>query len=134
MSPQVVKRKLIKFNEYLDQFAEFKKCDYDEFWKDHLRFERLMEVLVMIASDIIFHILSIKNEAPPMTYRTGFLRAGELEILSAELAEKMALIAGMRNIIVHQYENIDYRLLFESIHELNRCFEKFFLEIEELNF
>jgi len=133
MSPQVVKNKLIKFDDYLEQFRQYKKTTYDTFWEDHLKFERLFELLVMIANDIVFHLIALKNDSPPTTYRTGFLRAGELNILSPDLAKKLALAAGMRNIIVHQYENIDYQKVFESIDEMIEVFERFFVEMEALN-
>jgi uncharacterized protein YutE (UPF0331/DUF86 family) len=133
MSPQVIRNKLIKFNEYLIQFKKFKGCSYNSFWKEHLKFERLFEILIMIATDIIFHTISLKNESPPTTYRTSFLKAGELEIITKDLAEKLALSVGMRNIIVHQYEEIDYDKIYQSIDELIDIFNRFFIEIESLN-
>ena len=133
MSPQVVKNKLRKFDEYLKQLRQYKETTYDTFWEDHLKFERLFELLVMIASDIVFHIVALKNDSLPTTYRTAFLRAGELNILSPDLAKKLALAAGMRNIIVHQYEDIDYQKVFENIDEMIDVFEIFFVEMEALN-
>jgi uncharacterized protein YutE (UPF0331/DUF86 family) len=43
------------------------------------------------------------------------LRAGEIGIISRQLSENLALGAGLRNILVHEYEAIDYRLLYKSI-------------------
>ena len=72
----------------------------------HYEIERILELLIMTASDVIFHILSVQGEAVPISYRTAFLRAGEMGIISKDLSKSLALSAGLRNILVHEYEEI----------------------------
>ncbi len=50
------------------------------------------------------------------------LKLYDLGILGSGLAEKGVSMIKMRNIIVHQYGNIDYELLFEGLNELSKEF------------
>ncbi|MCU0573018.1 MAG: DUF86 domain-containing protein [Syntrophobacteraceae bacterium] len=64
----------------------------------------------MAASDIVVHLLDCRGAPPPVSYRSAFLRAGESGLLSRELSRSLALGAGLRNIPLHEYEEIDYPL------------------------
>lgn len=125
MSPEVVHRKLSRMLKYMDDLLPYKEASYDEFLSNHYKMERLVELLVMTASDIAFHLLSKQNEPPPVSYRAAFLRLGELEIIDAETSKHLALGAGLRNILVHDYEEIDYSLLHKSIPTIIRDMQKF---------
>jgi len=125
MSPEVVNRKISRMLKYLEELIPYKESSYDEFLPDHYKVERLIELLVMTASDIAFHLLSLKNEPPPASYRSAFLRLGELEIIDAEISQNLALGAGLRNILVHDYEDIDYKLLHSSIPTIIRDVRRF---------
>ena len=115
MSPEVVHRKIAKMLNYLDDLLPYKESSFDQFEDNHYKVERLIELLVMAASDIAFHLVSQQNEPPPSSYRAAFLRLGELGIIDPETGKSLALGAGLRNILVHDYEEIDYHKLHESI-------------------
>jgi uncharacterized protein YutE (UPF0331/DUF86 family) len=100
---------------YIEELLPYRETSYDAFLSDHYKVERLIELLVMAASDIAFHLLSLQNEAPPASYREAFIRIGELEIIDNDNSRRLALGAGLRNILVHDYEEIDYELLHQSI-------------------
>jgi len=125
MSPEVVHRKLSRMLKYMDDLIPYKEVSYDTFLSDHYKVERLIELLVMTASDIAFHLLSQQKEPPPVSYRAAFIRLGELEIIDPENSRNLALGAGLRNILVHDYEEIDYRLLHKSIPTIIRDIRQF---------
>jgi|WetSurMetagenome_2_1015567.scaffolds.fasta_scaffold32441_2 uncharacterized protein YutE (UPF0331/DUF86 family) len=118
MSPEVIARKLSRMSQYLQDVAPYKTLGYKDFMTDHYKLERLIELLLMTASDIVFHLLSMKGEAPPGSYRAAFLRAGEIGMLSEKLGRNLSLGAGLRNILVHEYEEIDYQLLHRSVPQI----------------
>jgi len=118
MSPEVIARKLLKISQYLQDLGPYRNLAYKDFMTDHYKLERLIELLLMTASDIVFHLLSMKGESPPGSYRAAFLRAGEIGILSEKLSRNLSLGAGLRNILVHEYEEIDYQLLHHSIPQI----------------
>ena len=115
MSPDIVNKKLASITTYLNDLFPHREISFEEFMKRHYEIERLLELLVMTASDIVFHLISARGEPVPASYRAAFLRAGETGIISRELSNSLALSAGLRNILAHEYEEIDYRLLHKSI-------------------
>ena len=125
MSPKVVKKKLVSLTVYLNDLLKYQKIDFKEFMKKHYEIERILELLVINASDIVFHLITEKGEPAPASYKAAFLRAGELKILSKKLSENLALSAGLRNILVHEYEEIDYNIVHKSIPAAIRDFKAF---------
>jgi uncharacterized protein YutE (UPF0331/DUF86 family) len=115
VSPEVVSRKLSRMSQYVAELMPYRDCAYESFLSEHYKIERLIELLVMAASDIVVHLLDREGEPAPVSYRAAFLRAGEKQLLSAEISRSLALGAGLRNILVHEYEEIDYRLLHRSL-------------------
>jgi len=129
MSPEVVKKKLESITNYLNDLSPYKKITFDEFMQKHYEIERILELLIMTASDIVFHLISDKGEPAPASYKAAFLRAGELKIVSKKLSENLALSAGLRNILVHEYEGIDYKIVYKSIPSAARDFTAFIKEL-----
>lgn len=131
MSPEVFNRKRELLIKYLEDFKIYKDIDFDGFLKVHYTVERLFELLVTVCCDIILHLLSSKNEEIPTTYRTIFLRAGELDIIEKDLAHRFAKAAGMRNIIVHGYEEIDYNIIHKSINQMIEDVNHFLIQVDD---
>lgn len=131
MSPEVVAKKFDSMATYLNDLMPYKEISFDKFLEKHYEIERLLELLIMTAGDIIFHLLSAKGETAPISYRTAFLRAGEIGIISNELSKGLALRAGLRNILVHEYEKIDYGLVHKSIPSAIKDFTAFIKELSD---
>lgn len=115
MSPEVVKKKLESITQYLNDLSPNKKISFNEFMQKHYEIERILELLIMTASDIVFHLITDKGEPVPASYKAAFLQAGELGIIGKKLSKNLALSAGLRNILVHEYEEIDYKIVHKSI-------------------
>ena len=129
MSPEVVRKKLVSMTAYLNDLLPYKDITFEKFTERHYEIERLLELLVMTASDIVFHLILSKEEPVPTSYKAAFLRAGEMGIISEELSKSLALSAGLRNILVHEYEEIDYTLVYKSIPVAVRDFASFIKEL-----
>ncbi len=129
MSPDVIRKKLVSMTTYLNDLLPYKDISFDEFTKKHYEIERLLELLVMTASDIVFHLISAGGEPVPTSYKAAFLRAGETGIISEALSKNLALGAGLRNILIHEYEEIDYSLVHKSIPIAIRDFTAFIKEL-----
>ncbi|MGQ9672239.1 MAG: type VII toxin-antitoxin system HepT family RNase toxin [Candidatus Aminicenantales bacterium] len=69
--------------------------------------ERLIQLIVDCASDINNHVVVEMGQRPPEDYASSFIRASEAGMLTAELANRLEGSGGMRNILVHEYMDID---------------------------
>lgn len=132
MSPEVIARKLQLMARYAGDLKPYEQSTFKEFWTDHYKVERLIELIVMTASDIVLHLLVMKGESPPGSYRAAFLRAGELGLLSTSLSKSLASGAGLRNLLTHEYEEIDHRILHGSLPIIVKDAFQFMEEISHL--
>ena len=114
MAPEVVSRKLDFLRVTLGDFQRFSGSSLEEVLAEHYQIERLIELLVTAAADLIQHLLAERKVAAT-SYRDAFARAGRLGILPADLAARLEEAAKMRNILVHLYEDIDYERVRDSI-------------------
>ena len=129
---KVINRKLELLITYINDLKLHQHDSYDEFLNDHYSVERLIELIVMTATDILMHIISILKKPTPPSYRDTYISAGNDQLISLSLAEKLANAAGMRNILVHQYDNIDNMLVHQAINDVINDFSAFVVEINLL--
>ena len=124
MPPDVLLRKLTYLRRLLDDLSAFQNATLEEVLAAHYQIERLFELLVMTATDILFHELTAQGITPD-SYHNAFKLASDHGLLPAALTVRLQQAAGMRNIIVHLYEDIDYTILHASIQPALRDFTEF---------
>jgi len=124
MAPEVLVRKLAYLRQLLVDMEFYQDATLAEVREQHYALERIFELLVMTASDILFHLLGERN-IHPASYRESFALAADEGLLPPDLADRLSDAAGMRNIIVHMYETLDYALLHDSIRPALEDFSAF---------
>ncbi len=124
MAPDVLLRKLTYLRQVLGDLAPYQNASLDEVILDHYKIERIFELLVVAATDILNHLLG-ERDLVADTYRDTYKLAADQDLLPADLAERLQNAASMRNLIVHLYERIDYKILRNSIEPALRDFEQF---------
>lgn len=65
--------------------------------------------------DINFLLITESGHAPPKDYHESFVRLGTLGIMTADPAKEMTMAAGLRNRIVHDYDDIDPDRVSEAL-------------------
>ncbi len=70
---------------------------------------------VQAAIDIASHLIAARGWTRSSDYRGLFLELGRREVLSPELAARLADAAGMRNVLVHGYLEVDPDLLWGAV-------------------
>jgi uncharacterized protein YutE (UPF0331/DUF86 family) len=124
MVPEVFLRKLTYLRQLLADLAPFENAILAQVQAEHYKLERIFELLVMAASDILHHLLAERG-ITPTTYRDTFHLAAEQGLIPSDLAARLQDAAGMRNVLVHLYEQIDYSILKDSISPALHDFEQF---------
>lgn len=77
--------------------------------------ERYLERAIGRMIDINYHLLTESGHPPPPDYHASFVRLVELKVLEREFASRIARAAGLRNRIVHEYDALDQRRVFEAL-------------------
>ncbi len=132
---EVLQRKLQKMQEYLDEIDYYKEITWSEYQgNNQIRraVERLIQLIVDVAVDINTHSIVDAGGPPPDNAYDSFIKAAEMNFIDEKLAIEMAPSTGERNILVHDYETIDDRLIFESIPEVAAMYKKYLLSFLKL--
>lgn len=126
---QIIKR--IDFIQIeIRDLSEFDKINFNQYSmnrKTQRNIERIAENVANAIIDISKIIVSSNNEAIPDSYRESVLKLGELNIVDLKIAENMAEIARLRNILAHYYLDIKWDYLQKFLTK-NVTFIQEFLE------
>jgi uncharacterized protein YutE (UPF0331/DUF86 family) len=93
--------------------------------------ERHLERLIGRMIDINFHLITESGGAPPADYHASFVRLAELKILDVEFARRIARSTGLRNRLVHDYNEIDHRRVFEGLEAALEDVPRYLQSIEQ---
>ncbi len=115
-----LKRKLKLIQDDLNNLSKLKQFTFSEIAADFYKLstlERLLERIVMRAIDINEHLISelANGNEEIKSYRDTFLLLADFKIYPSDFAKKIAKSAGLRNAIVHQYDNLDLSLVYSSV-------------------
>jgi len=119
--------RLQKIREYLRRLESLRQVDKETFLKDinsQAIAERNLQLAIQCCLDIGSHIIAIQGLERPEEYKDIFPILARAKILPEEFAKKIEGLAGFRNILVHDYLEIDLNLVYENIQGLDDL-EKF---------
>ena len=117
-----IERRLERLSTCLKKLEPFKAKEKGELLKDpYLQdiVERNLEVSAQAVIDIANRIISIEGLEKPRDYYEAIIRLGESGILPTEFAQHLAPIAGFRNILVHDYMDINWDEVYNNLLQLN---------------
>jgi uncharacterized protein YutE (UPF0331/DUF86 family) len=115
---ELVTRKLLLIARDLQELREMPLGDveaYVQSRRDQAVVERYLERMIGRAIDVNFHLITESGQPPPSDYHASFTRLAELGVLDPAFAATIARAAGLRNRLVHEYEDLDPRLVFQAL-------------------
>ena len=115
---ELVIRKLVLITGDLTELkavAQRSREDYLASVRDELVAERLLERMIGRMIDINYHLIVETGPPPPTDYYESFARLGTLQVPPPDFARRLAPCAGLRNRIVHEYEDIDAAKVYEAL-------------------
>lgn len=131
INKHLIKRKISLIQDDLVQLRNFAKHSFDEIMEDVVKqaaMERILERIINRAIDINQHVISelaTETTSPPKDYRETFLRVSELGIYSKEFAQQIAKSIGTRNVLVHEYDRVNYSLIYSSMKECLKDYHRY---------
>lgn len=91
--------------------------------------DRRMQLAIEACIDIATHLIAGLDLPREERASDAFLVLGKKDIISKELAKKLAQATGFRNILVHEYIKIDYELAYSDLNEKLQDLKQFGKEI-----
>jgi len=121
MSPKtrsIIIAKLARLDEYLGYLKELGRYSEAQFISDHRLYglaERYLQLSIEILIDAARQlIIQLNLERPDNNYE-AFETLFKEKIISASLFERLRLMAGFRNILVHDYMKIDRKIVYKAL-------------------
>ncbi|WP_447601949.1 type VII toxin-antitoxin system HepT family RNase toxin [Nitrospira sp. Nam80] len=104
---ELVTRKLTLILQDLPALTDLARKSPAEYLDDpthQVLTERYLERTIGRMIDVNYHLITELGHPPPKDYHESFVTLGTLKILPAEFARVLAVAAGLRNRIVHEYD------------------------------
>jgi len=124
---ETVERRLLKLEQYLRRLRELSKVSLEEYINDQVlqdSAERNLQLAAQVCIDIGSHVIADRGYRAPYSYGDIFSVLMEEGLLPKELAGTMRKITGFRNILVHDYLEIDPQIVYTSLKKIED-FKKF---------
>ena len=128
-----VRRKLNLMVECLSLLRPIADRSVEEYKDDPYRkgaAERFFQKTVEAAADINAHLAAELGREAPEDYYRSFIRLADLGVISKSLAESIAPFSGVRNRLVHEYDEIDDARVLAAIREAQRIIPQYIEEID----
>ncbi len=120
IDPELVTRKLVLITEDLRRLEALARKSREEYLAsgiDEDLAERYLERMIGRMIDVNYHLLTESGEAPPRDYHESFVALSRVGALPADFARRLAPCAGLRNRIVHAYDDLDAGRVYDSLRD-----------------
>jgi uncharacterized protein YutE (UPF0331/DUF86 family) len=131
----VIQRKLALLDQQIVRIEEhLRGVTRERFvadWAMRSLCERAIQVSVEIVIDVAERIVALAGVGPVATARDAIERLVHLEVL--QHADPYRGMVGLRNVIVHGYEEVDPNVLFDVVTQRLGDFRRFRDEVDRAN-
>ena len=125
--------KLEKLQNYYTELKSLSSISLDEYLRNQVyrrAVERTLQLIVESATDINNMLLKMLGQKGAVDYFNSFINMAEQNIIPMEFALKIAPSTGLRNILVHEYEEIDDKVVYNSI---SNCLDHYLEYMDLIN-
>ncbi|OGP73982.1 MAG: hypothetical protein A2V86_08010 [Deltaproteobacteria bacterium RBG_16_49_23] len=125
-----IRRKIKLIQEDLSVLEDLAHYSFEEISGDPIKYlavERLLEKIIMRAIDINQHMIAElgRGDERVRGYEDTFYILSQFGIYSEEFAKQIAPSAGLRNRLVHEYNNTRRDIIYKSVEEAIRQYVKY---------
>jgi len=117
-NPEIIRKRLGKLEQYLSILGRMRRYSYDEFVANPERYgsaERFLQLSIEALNDIGNHVVADEqlgevnwqSDIPRLLLEHGYL--------TDELAESWMRMIGFRNVLVHDYLEIDHKIVHDVV-------------------
>ena len=128
LQKETVIQKLNKLKAYLQELRTYETISWEEYkttFHHRRTVERLIQLIVDVAVDINTHTVVDEGQSPPKDAINSFVDAAKLGMMPITFAHQIAPSTGERNIIIHEYEQIDDAVVYKSIIDALQLYDQY---------
>lgn len=128
LDSQVVEKRLAKLEEVTSRLEHARPRSAEELAESDVVSDATLyrlQIGIEAIVDIGSHILAEVYHQHPETYKDTLLELGKLNVVPREFIEQNVAMVGFRNLIVHQYGEIDLAKVFSYLEEAPNVFREF---------
>ena len=115
---EVIEQHIQNMEEALTELGRYGNISFEEFQRDlSLRWivEKGLEILIQNLLDIGAHLLASQIKNDWEDYGEVILKMGKHRVIPQAFSDKIKGMAGLRNILIHEYLKIDLDKLFDYL-------------------
>jgi len=130
--PVLIGKRLRKLREYVVLLRRLRSRPREEFIEDPFvigNVERYLQLAIQVVLDISNHIVADDRLGAVEEYRDAIRLLGQSGYLQPDLAQRLIPMAGLRNILVHDYLDVDRGKIYILLQDCLEDFEQFAIQI-----
>ena len=115
---EVLDRRLARIEELLTRLRELAGVPRERYLRDaglQAQAERWLQLCAESVLDVAAHVIADSGLRTPTTYRESFRILAESHVLDEALSKQMERWAGLRNVLVHLYLDVDHDILYDIL-------------------
>jgi uncharacterized protein YutE (UPF0331/DUF86 family) len=133
MNRLLIRRRLSELLRNVQKLQALRSLPYEEWIESTERIwavEHGLQISIQIVLDVGNHLLAGLGENDVDDYASVIDRMGSAGILPQEFSKRIRPMAGLRNILVHEYAEVDLKEVHRILQDHLRDFETFVEEVE----
>jgi uncharacterized protein YutE (UPF0331/DUF86 family) len=118
VDPEIFQRRLAKLEELLQRLRSMAVTPKASYLGDRglqAQTERWLHLAAECVLDLAHHLIAERGWRAPSSYRDAIRVLAEAGILDDGLASELEQWAGLRNVLVHLYLDVDHEVIFEIL-------------------
>lgn len=130
----IIENKISLIKKYLKILERYQNYSQQELEKNIERkgsLERYLYLAIQSTIDLAEAFISFKNFRKPTTFKESFQILEEEKIIDSQLADKLVGMAGFRNIVAHDYEEINYGIVYDILQNRLKDIEEFIASVKK---
>lgn len=129
MPKEIILFKLDQIGRLVDSLEKLLAKPWPEFKNDEVVIraaERDFQLIIDVASDINGQMILERGGKIPDTYKQSFSELGKLGLISDDLSVRLSNAAGVRNVLVHEYDiDEDYEKFYQAAKDSISTFREY---------
>ena len=130
---QVIEQHLQNMEEALANLGKYRSLSLEEFEKDLSLIwiaEKGLQILIQNLLDIGAHLLASEIRNDWDDYSEIILKLGQHGIIPRDFSEKIQGMAGLRNILIHEYLRVDVSKIYDLLKKRMGDFTEFMSHVQ----